>query len=128
MKSEAPKRIHYDREHHVLAIEWTDYSAELPAELLRVFSPSADVRGHGNEPRSFPSGKRYVEIEAIEPAGRYAIQIRFSDGHDTGIYQWSYLRELAHDQTALQEDYERHLHLNNETREPNTSVIKFHGG
>lgn len=126
--SDAPKRIHYDRKRHTLAIEWTDYSTELSAELLRVFSPSADARGHGNESRTFPAGKRNVEIEAIEPAGRYAIQLRFNDGHDTGIYQWRYLRELAQDQTALQDEYERQLHRNNASREPNTSVIKFHGG
>ena len=125
MKSEAPKRIHYDREHHVLAIEWTDYSAELPAELLRVFSPSADVRGHGNEPRSFPAGKRYVEIAAIEPAGRYAIQIRFSDGHDTGIYQWGYLRELSTTKQARWEEYEDNLSTSGKTRYPDTTVIKF---
>ena len=109
----------------MLSIAWADFEGELAAELLRVFSPSADVRGHGHEERSFPAGKRDVSITAIEPAGRYAIQIHFDDGHDTGIYQWGYLRELLEDQLARWEEYESALRDAGKLRDADTMVINF---
>ena len=68
---------------------------ELAAEYLRVESPSAEVQGHGPFERTFVPGKRHVKIAALEPVGHYAVRIVFDDGHDSGLYTWSYLRELG---------------------------------
>ena len=78
-------------------------------ELLRVYSPSAEVRGHGPGQETLQTGKRAVQIDALDPVGNYAVQPRFSDGHDTGIYTWAYLYELGADQQRLWRDYERRL-------------------
>ncbi len=67
----------------------------LPYELLRVESPSAETKGHGNENPPPPVKKRHVGVAGAEPVGRYALRIRFTDGHDTGLYTWAYLRELG---------------------------------
>ncbi|HZF17001.1 MAG TPA: DUF971 domain-containing protein [Steroidobacteraceae bacterium] len=68
---------------------------ELPFEYLRVFSPSAEVRGHGPGQEVLQVGKQDVTVLAVEPVGRYAVKLVFSDGHDTGLYTWSYLHELG---------------------------------
>jgi len=80
-----------------IEIDFTDgKSCSLPAEYLRVESPSAEVQGHGGPAtRKVVPGRRHVKISAVEPVGHYAIRIIFDDKHDTGIYSWSYLRELA---------------------------------
>jgi DUF971 family protein len=70
-------------------------SFSLPVEYLRVFSPSAEVRGHGPGQEVLQTGKRAVGVKAIEPVGVYAVKFVFSDGHDTGIYSWDYLYELG---------------------------------
>lgn len=67
----------------------------LPYELLRIESPSAETKGHGNENPPPPVKKRHVGVIGAEPVGRYALRIRFTDGHDTGLYTWAYLRELG---------------------------------
>ncbi len=74
---------------------------EFPIEYLRVYSPSAEVRGHGPGQETLQTGKRLVSIEEIIPVGSYAIQLRFSDGHDTGIFSWDYLKDLG----VNQEEY-----------------------
>lgn len=68
---------------------------ELPFEYLRVFSPSAEVRGHGPGQETLQLGKHEVGITTVEPVGHYAVRLVFDDGHDTGLYSWSYLRELG---------------------------------
>ena len=80
-----------------IEIDFTDgKSCSLPAEYLRVESPSAEVQGHGGPAtRKVVPGRRHVKIAGVEPVGHYAIRIIFDDKHDTGIYSWSYLRELA---------------------------------
>ena len=80
-----------------IEIDFTDgKSCSLPAEYLRVESPSAEVQGHGGPAtRKVVAGRRHVKIAGVEPVGHYAIRIIFDDKHDTGIYSWSYLRELA---------------------------------
>jgi DUF971 family protein len=80
-----------------IEIDFTDgKSVDLPAEYLRVESPSAEVQGHGGSAtKKIVAGRRHVKIAAVEPVGHYAIRIVFDDKHDTGIYSWSYLRELA---------------------------------
>jgi len=80
-----------------------------PFEFLRVFSPSAEVRGHGPGQETLQVGKRDVTILGLEPVGHYAIQPSFSDGHDTGLYSWDYLYELGLHQDAWWEDYLRRL-------------------
>jgi DUF971 family protein len=79
-----------------LEIEFSDgVTHSLPAEYLRVESPSAEVQGHGAAQKKIVGGRRYVNIASIEPVGHYAIRIVFDDRHDSGIYSWSYLRELG---------------------------------
>jgi DUF971 family protein len=70
---------------------------ELPAEYLRVESPSAEVQGHGPGQKQIVGGKRQVKIAGLEPVGNYAVRILFDDGHDTGLYSWDYLHELGRD-------------------------------
>ena len=81
----------------------------LPFELLRVYSPSAEVQGHGPGQEVLQTGKRGVGIEDIQAVGHYAVQPRFSDGHDSGIFSWDYLYKLGHEQAALWAQYEQRL-------------------
>jgi DUF971 family protein len=81
----------------------------LPFELLRVYSPSAEVQGHGPGQEVLQTGKREVEITDLTPVGHYAVQPRFSDGHDTGIYAWNYLYFLGAEQDKLWQDYAARL-------------------
>ena len=90
----------------------------LPFELMRVYSPSAEVRGHGPGQETLQTGKSQVTIEAIEPVGHYAIQPKFSDGHYTGIFSWDYLYWLGERQDELWSDYLRRLDEAGASREP----------
>jgi len=81
----------------------------IPFELLRVYSPSAEVQGHGPGQEVLQTGKRGVDIVALEPVGHYAVQPTFSDGHDTGIYSWDLLHRLGAEQEALWARYESRL-------------------
>ena len=95
----------------VLDIAFDDGAAfELPFELLRVYSPSAEVRGHGQGQEVLQLGKRDVGITALEPVGNYAVQPTFSDGHNTGLYSWDYLYSLGANQGKLWQDYLDRLH------------------
>jgi len=90
----------------VLEIAFSDgQSFRLPFELMRVYSPSAEVQGHGPGQEVLQTGKRGVEITALEPVGNYAIQPAFSDGHQSGIYSWDYLHFLGSRQDELWADY-----------------------
>ena len=90
----------------VMEITFDDGSNfRLPYELLRVYSPSAEVRGHGPGQEILQLGKENVTINGIEPVGSYAIQPTFSDGHNTGIYSWDYLYSLGRHQSELWQDY-----------------------
>lgn len=91
-----PTEINLHRRSAVLDVTFDDgVSASLPAEYLRVYSPSAEVRGHGRGQEVLQTGKETVAIDNIEPVGQYAIRLVFSDGHATGLYTWNYLYELA---------------------------------
>jgi len=90
----------------------------LPFELMRVYSPSAEVRGHGPGQETLQTGKSQVTIEAIEPVGHYAIQPKFSDGHYTGIFSWDYLYWLGDQQAPLWQDYLRRLEEAGASRDP----------
>ncbi len=78
---------------------------KLPFEFLRVFSPSAEVRGHGAGQETLQVGKRNVMLTGLEPSGSYAIKLIFDDGHDTGLYTWEYLHELGKYHDAMWHDY-----------------------
>ena len=81
----------------------------IPFELMRVYSPSAEVQGHGPGQEVLQTGKRGVELTALEPVGNYAVQPHFSDGHDSGIYSWDYLYFLGSQQAELWQKYEERL-------------------
>ncbi|MEO5883488.1 MAG: DUF971 domain-containing protein [Caldimonas sp.] len=81
----------------------------IPFELMRVYSPSAEVQGHGPGQEVLQTGKRSVELTALEPVGNYAVQPRFSDGHDTGIFSWDYLYFLGSQEAELWQKYEERL-------------------
>jgi DUF971 family protein len=94
----------------VLEVAFSDGSHfSIPFELMRVYSPSAEVQGHGPGQETLQTGKRHVELESLDPVGNYAVQPRFSDGHDTGIFSWDYLYFLGSQQTSLWADYTRKL-------------------
>jgi DUF971 family protein len=94
-----PTELKLDADKRNLTVSFDDgRSFALPAELLRVLSPSAEVQGHSPEQRVTVPGKRNVHIVRLEPVGNYAVRIVFDDGHDTGLYVWDYLRDLGEKQ------------------------------
>jgi DUF971 family protein len=104
--SPRPVDIRLHQASRILEITFNDdLHGKLPCEFLRVYSPSAEVRGHGIGQESLQWGKEDVNITHIEPVGNYAVKLTFSDGHDTGLYSWDYLYELARDQNALWQEY-----------------------
>lgn len=91
-----PSDLRFHKDRAQLLIRFDDgFEASIPYELLRVESPSAETRGHGGQAPAPPAGKRRVSVAGAEPVGRYAVRIRFDDGHDTGLYTWALLRELG---------------------------------
>ena len=94
-----PLEIKLRTESRVLDVRFDDGSHyQLPFEYLRVFSPSAEVKGHGGGEGTLQVGKERVGIAAVEPVGNYALRLVFDDGHNTGLYSWSLLHELGRDQ------------------------------
>lgn len=119
----APTEITVRKQSRMLEIAFDDQSRfSLPFELLRVYSPSAEVRGHGPGQEVLQTGKRNVDMTALEPVGNYAVQPHFSDGHDTGIYSWEYLYWLGANQDELWEDYLKRLEAAGHTRESGRDV------
>jgi DUF971 family protein len=105
-EEKVPTGITLHQKSRVLEIAFSDgRTFKLPYEFLRVYSPSAEVRGHGPGQEVLQAGKRAVEIRSVEPVGSYAIQPAFSDGHATGIYSWDYLYELGETQDELWQQY-----------------------
>ena len=101
-----PTEIRLKRAERTLEIDFDDGARfSLPAEYLRVESPSAEVQGHGPGQKTLVSGRANVGIRAVEPVGHYAIRILFDDGHETGIYSWSYLHQLGREQERRWADY-----------------------
>ena len=97
-----PTEITLHQASRLLEITFSDGAVfRLSCELLRVYSPSAEVRGHGPGQEVLQTGKRDVQITAIEPVGTYAVKLVFSDGHDTGLYAWDYLYELGRDRKSV---------------------------
>lgn len=105
-----PTEIRLHRQSRLLELVFADGSTfRLPCEFLRVYSPSAEVRGHGPGQEVLQVGKRDVEITHIEPVGNYAVQLRFSDGHDTGIYSWDLLYDYGRRQEEMWNTYLKRL-------------------
>ena len=105
-----PTAITLHQQSRVLQIGFADGSEfRIPFELMRVYSPSAEVQGHGPGQEVLQTGKREVEVVALEPVGNYAVLPVFSDGHNTGIYSWDHLYFLGSQQTQLWQQYEERL-------------------
>ena len=105
-----PTELRLDKEKSILTVSYDDgQSFALPAELLRVLSPSAEVQGHSPDQRVTVPGKKNVGIARIEPVGNYAVRIVFTDGHDTGLYVWEYLRELGEQKDERWQEYLKEL-------------------
>lgn len=119
-----PKTIKLDKANNSLNLTYQDGSHfQLPAEFLRVYSPSAEVQGHGNYVLQY--GKMQVKLDHIEASGNYAVKLTFDDGHDSGLYTWIYLQQLASRQTELWQDYLSDLAKAGKSRDPHESVVKF---
>ena len=114
-----PTEIHLHKQSRMLDVAFDDgQSFSMPVEYLRVYSPSAEVRGHGPGQEVLQAGKREVNIEAIEPVGVYAVKLVFSDGHDTGIYSWDYLYDLGERHEANWKTYLARLQQAGKSRDP----------
>jgi DUF971 family protein len=108
--SPRPTALTVHQASRVLEIHFDDgREFRIPFELMRVYSPSAEVQGHGPGQEVLQTGKREVSIDAIEPVGHYAIQPHFSDGHDSGIFTWDYLYRLGAEQADYWARYEQRL-------------------
>ncbi|MGI9133330.1 MAG: gamma-butyrobetaine hydroxylase-like domain-containing protein [Rhodoferax sp.] len=105
-----PQNITVHGQSRVLEISFSDGAQfRIPFELLRVYSPSAEVQGHGPGQETLQTGKREVLLESMQPVGNYGVQPRFSDGHDSGIYGWDYLYHLGAQQEQLWQQYAERL-------------------
>jgi DUF971 family protein len=101
-----PTEIKVRRQSRLLEVTFDDGARfELPFELLRVFSPSAEVRGHGPGQETLQLGKHDVGLVSVDPVGNYAVRLAFDDGHDSGIYSWAYLYELGAHRAARWQHY-----------------------
>jgi DUF971 family protein len=118
--------IRLKRASRLLVVEFEDGERhELPCELLRVYSPSAEVRGHGEGQRILQTGKKYVNISAIDAVGNYAVRLTFDDGHDTGIYTFDYLRDMGRERGRYEREYEAELKAANASRLPAISLAHW---
>jgi DUF971 family protein len=117
--SEQPTELKLHQQSRLLEITFSDdVCYQLPFEYLRVYSPSADVSGHGPGQEVLQTGKMNVGVTALVPVGSYAVQIDFDDGHGTGLYTWEYLYKLGKNQPALWQDYLDRLAAAGASREP----------
>lgn len=113
-----PTEITLHQQSRVLELAFNDGTRyRLPFEFLRVFSPSAEVRGHGPGQEILQTGKKNVMLTGIEPAGSYALKLIFNDGHDSGLYTWDYLHELGKYQNGMWHEYLNKLAAAGESRD-----------
>lgn len=118
-KTPMPTEIKLHQKSRMLEIAFSDGQRfELPCEFLRVYSPSAEVRGHGPGQEVLQVGKKNVEITDVQPVGSYAVQLVFSDGHDSGLYSWDYLHDLGINQEVLWKQYLNRMNESGASREP----------
>ena len=113
-----PTEIKVHKKSATLELIYDDTSHTLSAEYLRVFSPSAEVQGHSPDQAVLQHGKRHITFKEIEPQGNYAIKLVFSDGHDSGIYSWPYLKALGDNLDSNWSDYLDRLEKAGKSREP----------
>ncbi len=114
-----PTELRLSKDRRALRVSFDDGTAfDLPAEYLRVMSPSAEVQGHSPSERKTVPGKRDVEIIGVEPVGNYAVKLRFDDMHDTGIYGWNYLYELGTNHADRWQNYLAELEAKGLSRDP----------
>ena len=124
--SKRPTGIKLHKKSRTLELEYGDSERHaLSCEFLRVYSPSAEVRGHGEGQEVLQTGKANVGITAITPVGNYAVQLAFDDGHDTGIYSWSYLYEMCQNQAQWWQDYLDKMNEAGASRDPDVQVLKL---
>ncbi|WP_173931450.1 DUF971 domain-containing protein [Chelativorans sp. Marseille-P2723] len=115
----APEELRVSKDRRLLTVRFSgEAPMPLSAEMLRVLSPSAEVQGHSPDERVTVPGKRNVAIAGIEPVGNYAVRIIFDDGHQTGLYSWTYLARLGRERDALWQDYLRELEEKGLNRDP----------
>ncbi|WP_312304946.1 DUF971 domain-containing protein [Pulveribacter sp.] len=125
----APQAITVHERSRVLEVAFSDGAVfRIPFELMRVYSPSAEVQGHGPGQEVLQTGKRDVALVGLEPVGHYAVRPAFSDGHDSGIFTWAYLYELGRDQQQLMREYERRLAEAGVDRDAPMGGKAAHGG
>jgi len=125
MPAPIPNRVHYHKRDRELELGYPDgESYRLPIELLRVYSPSAEVKGHRPGDEVLQTGKRHVGLLDISQTGRYALKLHFDDGHDTGLYTWEYLHDMATHQQVWWDDYLARLERAGASRD--ASVIQIH--
>ncbi len=122
---QAPQHIVYHKAARELELAWASMTYRLSSEFLRVHSPSAEVRGHSPAERTLQTGKKHVAIQKVEPIGKYAIRLCFDDGHDSGIYAWPFLLKLCEQQSTLWERYLQELKAAGQSRDPETSVLRW---
>ncbi len=126
--SPTPTALTVHSQSRILEIAFSDGAAfRIPFELMRVYSPSAEVQGHGPGQEILQTGKRDVEIVALEPIGNYAVKPVFSDGHESGLFTWDYLYHLGTDQSQLWDDYNRRLQAADVGRDAPMVVAAGHG-
>jgi DUF971 family protein len=105
-KTPWPTEVRLRKDRRSLSVGFDDgMTYELPAEMLRVLSPSAEVQGHSPEQRKVVGGKQEVSIAAVDPVGNYAVRLTFDDGHNTGLFSWTYLRQLGDERERRWADY-----------------------
>ena len=123
MTSPIPTSIKLRKASRTLELQYAEgQQVSLPAEFLRVHSPSAEVQGHGQP--ILQTGKQNVALTGVAPAGNYALKLVFDDGHDSGLYSWDYLYQLGQRQEQLWQNYLEQLHAAGASRDPDVSVVR----
>lgn len=116
--TQRPSDIRIRKQSRLLQLDYDDGTRfELPFEFLRVWSPSAEVRGHGAGPGTLQTGKKDVVVTGADMVGNYALKLNFSDGHDSGLFTWDYLWDLGQNQQAYWQDYLQRLEASGGNRE-----------
>ena len=123
MFTPVPSAIKLHKQSNYLEVHFDGEVFQLEAEFLRVLSPSAEVRGHGNP--VLQTGKLHVALIGVAMVGQYAVKLTFDDGHDSGIYDWNYLHELCHKKAVFWDEYLQSLKAAGATRDPEVSVVKL---
>jgi DUF971 family protein len=120
-----PSAVKLRRKSNILELHFDTEVFQLPAEYLRVHSPSAEVRGHGPGQAQLQYGKINVALTGAEPQGNYALRLLFDDGHNSGIYSWEYLYELGRHQKSYWQTYLDALAREGKVRDPHISIVKI---